>query len=195
MMKKEERLEQLYTRALGIFARYGYKKATVEDIAGEIGITKSGLYKYVADKKDLYEKTLSHALIKWQNRVVEAVNREDDIIRKFTVMSRKGYEYLLEDEALREVLKNDPAVFPHSTSIARFNAVNERSLGLIERILEQGVEEGIFAREIDIPQTSRLLYSIYRMFIVESYILSDVKQFNSMYNDGVSLVLYGLVAR
>ncbi|WDP88828.1 MAG: TetR/AcrR family transcriptional regulator [Desulfobacter sp.] len=195
MTKRAERLELLYSRALNIFARYGYKKATVEDIAGEIGITKSGLYKYAKDKMDLYEKTLSHALIRWQARVVEAVNQEDDIIQKFIVMGRKGYEYLMEDEPLREVIKNDPAVFPHSTNVIRFREVNQRSLDLIERLLTEGILQGKFSKDIDVKQTSRLLYSIYRMFIVESYIISEVNQNKKMYINGIALLLNGLLVR
>jgi AcrR family transcriptional regulator len=119
-MKKKEKLELLYCKALEVFARYGYKKATLDDIAGEIGITKPGIYKYVKDKMDLYEKTLSYALLRWQEKVVTAVNREDDIVRKFIVMSQKGYDYLMEDQLLTEVLKKDPTIFPFSTHVVRF---------------------------------------------------------------------------
>lgn len=194
-MKKTERLELLFTRALNIFARYGYKKTTMEDIAGEIGITKSGLYKYAKDKMDLYEKTVSYALIRWQNKVFEAVSQEDDILEKFIVMSRKGYQYLMEDKPLREVLKNDPTVFPHSTNVIRFEQVNQRSLDLIEHILDEGIKQNRFSDQIDIRDTSRLYYSIYRMFIVESYIISDVAQIEKMYLNAIRLLLNGLLIR
>lgn len=194
MMKKKERLELLYCKALEVFARYGYKKTTIEDIASEIGITKGGIYKYVKDKMDLYEKTVSYALLRWQDRVVDAVNHEDDIIRKFIVMSHKGYEYLMEDEPLTEVLKKDPTVFPSSTNVVRFREVNQRSLDLIQHLLEEGIRQRRFSK-VDIQRTSILLYSIYRMFIVEAYIISDAKQIEKMYTDGISLILNGLIER
>jgi len=194
MMKKKERLELLYCKALEVFARYGYKKTTIEDIASEIGITKGGIYKYVKDKMDLYEKTVSYALLRWQDRVVDAVNHEDDIIRKFIVMSHKGYEYLMEDEPLTEVLKKDPTVFPSSTNVVRFREVNQRSLDLIQHLLEEGIRQRRFSK-VNIQRTSILLYSIYRMFIVEAYIISDAKQIEKMYTDGISLILNGLIER
>lgn len=193
-MKKKERLELLYCKALEVFARYGYKKTTIEDIASEIGITKGGIYKYVKDKMDLYEKTVSYALLRWQDRVVDAVNHEDDIIRKFIVMSHKGYEYLMEDEPLTEVLKKDPTVFPSSTNVVRFREVNQRSLDLIQHLLEEGIRQRRFSK-VNIQRTSILLYSIYRMFIVEAYIISDAKQIEKMYTDGISLILNGLIER
>lgn len=193
-MKKKEKLELLYCKSLEVFARYGYKKTTLEDIAGEIGITKPGLYKYVKDKMDLYEKTLSFALLRWQDRVVNAVNREDDIVRKFIVMSQKGYDYLMEDELLTEILRKDPTIFPFSTNIIRFKEVNQRSLNLIKYILEEGIKQRKFSK-VDIQRTSVLLYSIYRTFIVEAYVISDAKQIKKIYTDGINLILNGLIER
>lgn len=193
-MKKKEKLELLYCKALEVFARYGYKKATLDDIAGEIGITKPGIYKYVKDKMDLYEKTLSYALLRWQEKVVTAVNREDDIIRKFIVMSQKGYEYLMEDQLLTEVLKKDPTIFPFSTHVVRFREVNNRSLNLIKYILKEGIRQKKFSK-VDIGRTSILLYSIYRTFIVEAYVISDAKQIKKIYTDGIQLILNGLIER
>ena len=191
-MKKKEKLELLYCKALEVFARYGYKKATIEDIAGEIGITKGGIYKYVKDKMDLYEETVSYALVRWQDRVVEAVNHEDDIVQKFIVMSQKGYEYLMEDKLLTDALKKDPTVFPFSTNVVRFRKVNQRSMDLIQYLLEEGIRQKRFS-QVDVLQTSKLLYSIYRMFIVEGYIISDAKHIEKMYTDGISLILNGLI--
>lgn len=193
-MRRKEKLELLYGKALEIFSRYGYKKSTVEDIAREIGLTKGGIYKYVRNKLDLYEKTVSHALGKWQDRVAEAMEEEDDITQKFIVMSRKGYEYLMQDKHLRKLLINDPTVFPYSSRIVRFRDVNRRSILLIQSLLRQGIKQNKFSK-VNIQQTSDLLYSIYRMFIIEAYIVSDVRKIQQMYMNGINLILNGLIKR
>ena len=56
-MKKKIENEIILNAALGAFARYGYKKATLEDIAGELSMTNSSIYAYAASKKELYEQT------------------------------------------------------------------------------------------------------------------------------------------
>jgi hypothetical protein len=125
---------------------------------------------------------------------VNAVNREDDIVRKFIVMSQKGYDYLMEDELLTEILRKDPTIFPFSTNIIRFKEVNQRSLNLIKYILEEGIKQRKFSK-VDIQRTSVLLYSIYRTFIVEAYVISDAKQIKKIYTDGINLILNGLIER
>ena len=193
-MKRNEKQERLLISALEIFARYGYKKATVEDVAGAIGITKGGLYKYVKDKKDLYHKAVSYALGKWQDRVAEAIANEPDIVKKFSVMAKKGFEYLIEDNDLREILKNDPSIFPYSPQIVRFKEVNDRSLRLIESLLQEGIKNKTFT-QIDTKGASELFYSMYRMFIIETYVISDTKDIENIYQLGIELILNGLLVR
>ena len=65
-MKPRENIETIYKVALSVFAEFGYQKATMEDIAGKLDMTKGNLYLYVKNKKDLYHKTVTHALLGWQ---------------------------------------------------------------------------------------------------------------------------------
>ena len=44
----------LFEAAAGIFARKGYHKATVEEIARAIGVAKGTIYYHFENKEDLY---------------------------------------------------------------------------------------------------------------------------------------------
>jgi len=59
-MKRASREGKIFDAALKLFAQYGYKKTTLEDVAGECGMTPGNIYFYVKNKKDLYEKTVSN---------------------------------------------------------------------------------------------------------------------------------------
>ena len=111
-MDSQQKLNELYRAALKIFSRYGYKKATLEDIAAELGMTKGALYLYVKNKRDLYERTVAGALTRWQDRVEEAVKKETEPINKLTVLAFSAFQYLAEDEEMRNVLVQDPEIFP-----------------------------------------------------------------------------------
>ena len=77
-MAQKDRTIQVLEQALQIFSKYGYKKTTLEDIAGSLGITKGALYAYSENKKDLYEKAVALALKKWQDRVKEEVLKAEN---------------------------------------------------------------------------------------------------------------------
>jgi len=84
-MKPREDIETIYHVALSAFSEFGYRKTTMDDVAGRLNMTKGNLYLYVKNKKDLYHKTVSHSLLKWQSKVLEAVDNEVDVKLKFSI--------------------------------------------------------------------------------------------------------------
>jgi AcrR family transcriptional regulator len=56
------RREHVLEAALLIFARYGYRKASMEDVARAADISRPGLYFYFASKQDLFRAAVTHAL-------------------------------------------------------------------------------------------------------------------------------------
>ena len=61
-MRKKIKNEVIYEAALKVFAKYGYRKTTLEDIAGEMDMTAANLYAYFQSKRELYEQTVSYAM-------------------------------------------------------------------------------------------------------------------------------------
>ena len=93
-MKPKEDIATVYEAALGVFAEFGFKKATLDDIAAQLGMTKGNLYRYAHNKQDLYRNTVRHALLRWQGKVRDAVAAESDVVQQFQVMCRKAVAYL-----------------------------------------------------------------------------------------------------
>ncbi len=56
------RHERVLETALLVFARYGYRKTSMEDVARAAGISRPGLYFYFASKQDLFRAAATHAL-------------------------------------------------------------------------------------------------------------------------------------
>ena len=193
-MNRQEKLNRIYDAALKVFALYGYKRTRVEDIAAEVGMTKGNLYLYAKDKRELYEKAVSYGLLKWQDRVRDAVLGMDNVEEQFITMCRKSYQYLSRDVALRTILINDPSIFPLSPREDRFTEINRASMEMLNAVLRKGVEEKKF-RAVDIKYATDLLFSIYVMFIIKTYIKSEGKSTRKMFEQGLDLILNGLLRR
>jgi AcrR family transcriptional regulator len=56
------RREHVLDAALLIFARYGYRKASMDDVAQAAGISRPGLYFHFASKQDLFRAAVTRAL-------------------------------------------------------------------------------------------------------------------------------------
>ncbi len=190
-MLKEDRKIQLLTAALGLFARYGFKKTTLEDVAAALGMTKSNIYFYALNKNDLYEKTVAHALQQWRDTVAAAIEQVGDPVGKFKVMVQTSFEYIDQHEDLQAVLIQDPTIFTLSTREDRFYEINQNARQLLRKILETGVAEGKFFA-MDIEHVTEFLFSIYIMFLIKAYVKSENSSFSGIYQEGLALVLRGL---
>lgn len=190
-MRKKENIETIYEAALAVFAQYGYRKSTMDDIAGLLNMTKGNLYLYARNKKDLYHSTVAWALTRWQNRVREAVSRESDPAIQFTVMGYKAVEYLSQDDNLRQVLIHDPDIFPMFPSQDPFGEINARSIGMIRSILVQGIKKKRF-RPVDPDQVSAVIFSIYKMFIIRTYIKTEGETMQAAFAEAFGLLTRGL---
>lgn len=190
--KRQIKMEQVFSVALEIFGKYGYKKSTLEDIAGELNMTKSGLYRYFKDKRDLYEQAVSFGLKKWQQTSVGAIIGDDDPCSQVTQYAIAGMTYLEKDVNFRNVLLNDPAIFPLNTKEDQFASINQESMNILKDILKRGIEAGRF-RNVDIDYTVSFMYSVYVMFIIRSYVKSDIDLGGNTIHNALDILLHGIV--
>ena len=190
-MDKDQKLNDILKAALRLFAHYGFKKTTLDDVANELGMTKSNLYFYVTNKRDLYEKTVSMAFQEWQTAVVEAVGEVDDVAEKFSVMAMRSIEYLVDHEELRSVFMKDPGIFTLYPAEDRFYEINKGAMLLIEDILSQGIKQGRF-HDMDVQHIAELFFSIYIMFLIKTYVKSEGVSAMRMYEEGLKIILRGL---
>jgi len=193
-MDRKEKTVRILEAALRTFARYGFKKTTLEDIAGELGMTKGNLYLYVKDKRDLYEKSVAHAFREWQERVAEDMEGKKDVVVRFRVMCVKAYQYLSLNEDLQSVVLRDPTIFTLSAGEDRFYSVNVAAVEMIKGILEQGIREERF-RKMDVDPMAEFLFSIYIMFIIRAYVKSEGTPVEAIFEAAVDLMINGLLCR
>ena len=190
-MDRDRKQNEILDAALKVFAAYGFRKTTVEDVAEKVSMTKSNLYFYIRNKQDLYEKTVSRALQRWRDSVAQAVSETDDVVEKFSVMAKQSFAYLADDEDLRRVCMKDPGIFSLSPEEDRFSEINLGAMQLIRSILVQGIEEGRF-HPVDVDHVTELFFSIYIMFLIKTYVKSQGISSVRMYDEGLKIILRGL---
>lgn len=190
-MRPREDITTIYEAALGVFAEYGFKKATLDDIAAQLGMTKGNLYRYARNKRDLYRSTVRYALLRWQGRVRDAIAGETDVVRQFQAMCRQAVAYLSKDDALRRLLVRDPDIFPMFPVEDPYADINSNSVAMIRSILERGMAENRF-RDMDLATVPEIIFSVYKMFIIRMYIKSLDRTQEQMFTQTVTLITQGL---
>lgn len=84
----DPRKRALLEAALTVFARHGYRKTSMEDVAQTAGVSRQGLYLHFPTKEDLFRATVRHALQRSESTVLatlaeEGASLEDRLVRAF----------------------------------------------------------------------------------------------------------------
>ena len=72
--------------------------------------------------------------------------------------------------------------------------MNAAAVGMIRRLLEQGIREERF-RKVDVESMAEFLFSVYVMFIIRAYVKSEGKPVEAIFEAAVDLMINGLLSR
>jgi len=193
-MRKRIDDETILLSALKCFAAYGYKKTTLEDIAGELNLGNSSVYAYTASKRALYEDVVRYVMMRWQSKVKAAVDKQRTAADKFRVLCDTALAYLSEDQAFCALLKNDHTIFPMFPESDPYEEINAESVAMISRILEEGQTNGEF-REMDTQAVSELIFSMYKGFIIRAYIECEERFMETHMSQALELLTHGILKK
>jgi len=194
MTIKKDKYPALYQASLELFANFGYKKTTVENVADKLSMTKGNLYFYVKNKKQLYEQTINYALAQWQKHVQKAVAKRTDPVEKFQTMAVSALAYIEKNGPLRRVIMNDPTMFTLSPKEDRFSEANQAAMAIIRQTLEQGIEQKRFY-PMEVDEVTVYLFSVYMMFLIKTYANKDQSSPKQLFKTALELTLRGLLIK
>jgi len=145
IVKKQKAIRnKIVSISSNVFSKFGFKKATMEDIALASGMGKSSIYYYFKSKEEIFEAVVqkeAHELsLELEKRVIKVNDNPKDKIRNYVLIRMR---YLKEMVNFYEALKND--YLGNLTFTERIRKkYDKEEQQIIKKILEEGVNQGIF---------------------------------------------------
>lgn len=165
--------------------KYGIRNYSMDDICRNIGISKKTLYNYVDNKTDLVQKVLDYELIMDNGPlgVISIKGNAIDILLNVSMRINKEFENF-NPIYIFELNKYYPKIFKEFVEKKRKSAYEK-----IYKNLEQGINEGIYRKDIDIELVSilyiRKIEDIHNTEFIESRKFSFKEIFNVMFENHI----------
>jgi AcrR family transcriptional regulator len=191
--RAERRRERILDAAAQIFGLHGFAKATVEEIAGNAGVSKGLVYAYFDSKDQLFDAVLARTLEEWTQVTWEQIQRQaTGAVSALEVMQRASLDYARRNRFLSWMLQQDsPTLWVTHKKVIDQAIQNwhRRLVGL----LHQGVESGELRRDLDIERTVAVIQVFHLGFIEQLFApgWGDVAD-DSMIEAGVRLISHGI---
>jgi AcrR family transcriptional regulator len=149
--------EKIISKASDMFLKLGFKSITMDDIAGEMCISKKTIYKYFCNKEILIEET------------TEAIHKEiHEIIDNIII---KNHNAIQENFEIRKMFKemfkssdNSPIYQLRKHYPEIYDKVMQREISecnsLFQQNIEKGIAQGLYRENINIQSYTKFYYSL-----------------------------------
>lgn len=141
------------------FARFGPQKTTMEEVAREAGCSRATVYSYFGNKQELYASLLeadAEDFIEEVEQVLAKPAGARGKIRRIVEITRATYA---KNHVLRLAVARDGEMSLDPIAHAFVRGQDRRIIGLLRRVLEQGVKEGSL-RRIDPERVAYLMFHL-----------------------------------
>ncbi len=195
-LKRKNIRQNIVQKAADIFAQFGFKKATMDDIARSMGMGKSTLYYYFKSKEQVFE-----AVVKKEADILSRKLEEEVLMKNINPMEKLRSYVLIRMNFLNDFV-NFFAALKHDylSNLAFTERVRERydkeEQQIIQGILEEGIELGLF----DLKETklSALAIATTMKGLEVAWLIKnelEVVDLEKQLDEMLSILFYGIVRK
>jgi AcrR family transcriptional regulator len=139
--KEADRRTEILGAAQKCFARYGFAKTTMEDIAQAVGIKAGSLYHYYDGKETIFREVITHEADQMLHWLQQVVAKQKSVGRKVLSYMSGRLEYFSKLANLLDIsIQVLVEVKPLLDKI--YKDVMKREIVFLSGIIQRGIDEG-----------------------------------------------------
>jgi AcrR family transcriptional regulator len=144
-----------------LFGKYGIKSMTMDALAEELGISKRTIYERFKDKDTLLKEVILYYKEQTKKQANELIDQSDNAIEAIFRIIRMTIDQMtrMSPAFLHDIKKYHPRVFMELAEPGEF-----RDLSVTRRLLETGMEQGVFRNDFNIEIVNRTLHVLFDLF-------------------------------
>jgi AcrR family transcriptional regulator len=185
--------ENIINAASIAFSKFGYKKTTLDDIAGFTNVSKTGLYYYFKNKEEVFNEVIKKEAARLQEKLIEAVGQESKPIDKIFAYIRERMEFLAQVSNYYSALRYD--LMEHLNTINKNRAEFDKiELKVLSDILIEGNKTGDFSID-DIQVTAKTILLVLISLEIPLFGTESFDDYHGTLDRLINLCLYGIIPR
>lgn len=173
------------------FAKYGFKKTTLTDIASALGKQKTALYYYFKNKEDIFFEIISIEARSFVSQLKDVLTEDTDEVTKLKSYLRLRIQIMSEIAHKYKALKDELFFLLSHIESARtpYHQIECEELSIL---LESGKKKGVFSLN-NPKQMATTIVNILKGLEIPMYIREDIGKEEEEVHDFIALIVKGLL--
>ncbi len=156
---ERDKKECILKAAVRAFERFGFKKASVDEIARDAGVAKGTVYLAAESKEDLFYQVLHREVRTWVaelSTLIDPRKQADQLLVDVALASLKRAQArpLVRDLLLGVVRNQLPGWAERLEELRGLGRTN------VEEILRLGIRQGLFREGLEVPEVATVLQDL-----------------------------------
>ncbi len=149
--------EFIVKSARDIFARFGFRKTTMDEIAQSAHRAKSSIYHYFTSKEEIFKAIVEKEGKLFKEEITKAINREDTPQKKIRAYIITRMRIVNQLANFYNALKDEYFIQHSYIEELRAN-YDKEEIGIIKKILKEGCEKGIYEiKDLDVTANAIII--------------------------------------
>ncbi|SHI94052.1 TetR/AcrR family transcriptional regulator [Flavobacterium haoranii] len=161
--------EKIIEKACELFLKFGFKSVTMDDIAGEMCISKKTIYKYFCNKEILVKETT--IVVRDQiNEIIQKIISENHNAIKENFEIRKIFKEMFkssDDSSVFQLKKHYPEIYQNI-----FKSEIQKHKKIFSDNINKGIKEGLYRKDLNINNYVDFYY--YLIFNIHEDTTSEI---------------------
>jgi AcrR family transcriptional regulator len=192
---ERDKKEGILSAAVRAFARFGFKKASVEEIAKDAGVAKGTVYLACDTKEDLFYQAIHREVRAYSaelSRHIDPRLPADQVLRETTLA---GIQYIDARPLVRDLIfGNHHLILPEWGE--RLDELRALGRGHVLEILRLGVRQGLFRGDLDLDEVAKIIEDVaIATHVFYNRTTNREQMLKKRYEAAFELLLNGLHAR
>lgn len=189
---RQGRITQILEAAADVFAECGFERAKVDDIAERAGVAKGTIYYHFQGKDELFcaliADLMQRLIARWEQAVATAPDPVERLRRRVEALSR----FLLANRRFAVMLLTE--AWGNEAHQQVFRAHLRELIRVLERVLREGVQAGVFAvRDTDTAAAG--LFGAVSVAVLHAVLAGDAVDEDRIVGQIVDQALQGVMPR
>jgi AcrR family transcriptional regulator len=149
--------EKIIAKASEMFLKLGFKSITMDDIAGEMCISKKTIYKYFCNKEILIEQSTATMHIEVHQIIDSIIAKNYNAIEENFEIKKMFKELFKSSDTspIYQLKKHYPEIY--DTVISR--EINDCN-STFKQNIEKGIQQGLYRKDIEVETYTQFYYTL-----------------------------------
>ena len=195
----QNKRQQILDAAYIVFSRKGYHRATVDEIIALADTGKGTVYNYFVNKEQLFYTLIKERSAPFETILESIVASPEAPLQKVETILKAFLEFYKENADLWRVVMYEVRGlgvegYTNFTLEQRdkYQAWFGQTIGMIEKVLLEGKEQGVIRANCDANRVAHGLFSVIVTWVFRNFVSDDIDE---TAHNITELVLYGVAGK